>query len=284
MALLSRPAIAAFWLVVAFCAGAYAEGEAAAAESTEDTSTVVDGEETDETKKMLKQLTIGMISEVIDERTVMIRDAGAKAAKKTMLLRLGNVGAVPRGSLDDGEYQEKVKVAKTALEKMVDKQMIWYKVAPESFAQAPAADGPGPDTMVVDLWSIDGRHIPTALKTDGHLETAQEYEYELAKDILTAAAEIEKKESYKKLEEALKESEEAKRAAAKAAKAEQQAQEDSEVEGFGISGWLGMITLLAIVVGAATNFGRPSNKKVNLNRKKGPLEKFWMTLKGTKSS
>merc|ERR1719473_1077675 len=144
--------------------------------------------------------------------------------------------------------------------------MIWYKAAPENI-QAPATAGAEPDTVIVDLWTIDGKHIPTSLRADGHLEEHKEYEYELAKDILTAAAEVEKKDSYKKLEEALKESEKAKKEAAKAARVQQEAEEPGE--GFGIGGWIGMACLLAIVIGAATNFGRPSNKKVNLNRKKG---------------
>lgn len=281
-----RRALAIFLLSLALCASVVlADGEAApdaAADKTADEAShlnaATEGEENDETKKMLKQLTIAMISEVIDERTVLIRDASSKATKRTIHLRLGNVGQVPRGSLSDGEYTEKVNVAKAALQKLVDKQMIWYKAAPEDFKQAESAPGADPDTVVVDIWSIDGKHIPTALKADGHLDEAKEYEYELAKDILTAAAEEEKKESYKKLEEALKESEKAKQDAAKANRAQQEAEEPGE--GFGLGGWIGVISLVVIVVGAATNFGRPSGKKVNLNRKKGPLEKFWMKLKG----
>jgi len=259
---------------------AAAAAAAAAEKTTEEAShpdASTEGEENDETKKMLKQLTIAMISEVIDERTVLIRDASSKATKRTIHLRLGNVGAVPRGSLSESDYAEKVKVAKDALTKLVDKQMIWYKAAPENI-QAPATPGAEPDTMIVDLWTIDGKHIPTSLRGDGHLEEHKEYEYELAKDILTAAAEVEKKDSYKKLEEALKESEKAKKDAAKAQRVEEEAQEPGE--SFGLGGWLGMACLGVIVLGAATNFGRASGKKVNLNRKKGFFEKFWMKLKG----
>merc|ERR1719181_2735655 len=154
-----------------------------------------------------------MISEVVDERTVLVRDTSAKEArKKTIHLRLGNAGPPHRGSLDDSDYAEKANVAKAALAKLVDKQMVWYKAAPESL-QAPSTPAGEPDVVIADLWSIDGRHIPTALKKEGHLAELQEYESELAKDILTVAAEHEKKESYKKLEEALKESEAAKREA-----------------------------------------------------------------------
>lgn len=278
-----RRATVMFVLSLAFCVAVVFGDEEAAAVAPDaeaaagNLNAATEGEENDDTKKMLKQLTIGMISEVLDERTVLIRDASSKAAKRTIHLRLGNVGAVPRGSLSEADYAEKVNVAKAALQKLVDKQMIWYKAAPEDL-QAPSTPGAEPDTVIVDLWTIEGRHIPTELKAKGHLDDAKEYEYELAKDILTAAAEEEKKDSYKKLEEALKESEKAKQDAAKAARAEQEAQEPGE--GFGIGGWLGVISLLVIVLGALTNFGRGSNKKVNLNRKKGPLEQFWMKLKG----
>merc|ERR1711879_879734 len=104
---------------------------------------------------------------------------------------------------------------------------------------------------------------------------------DLAKDILTVAAEEEKKESYKKLEEALKESEKAKQDAAKAMRAKAEEEEAAEnVESLGLPGWLSVAMLLFLVAGAGTNFGRPSNKKVNLNRKRGALERFWMKLKG----
>merc|ERR1719247_3451430 len=145
--------------------------------------------------------------------------------------------------------------------------MIWYKVGPEEL-QAPSSPDGAADKVIADVWTIDGKHISSALKKEGHLEHVQEYESELGKDILTVAAEVEKKESYKKLEEALKESEKAKQEAAKAARAQQEQEEAQDVEGFGLAGWLGILMLLVFVVGAATNFGRPSNKKVNLNRKK----------------
>merc|ERR1712139_294575 len=129
--------------------------------------------------------------------------------------------------------------------------------------QPPSSADGEPQVVIADLWAIDGRHLNSALKKDGHLSEAQEYESELAKDILTVAAEHEKKESYKKLEEALKESEKAKREAAKAARAQQEEEEAAEVEHFGLAGWAGISMLLLIVVGVFMNFGRGSNKKFN---------------------
>jgi len=233
--------------------------------------------ETDETKALLKQLTIAMASDVIDERTFLVRDT-SKGSKKQVHIRLGNTAAV---SKDGGDYEEKVRVAKQALGKLVDKQMIWYKPAPENLQPPAPEDAAEPTIIVADVWAIDGRHLSSALKKDGHVTHVEEYVSELGKDILTAAAEEEKKDSYKKLEEALKESEKAKQEAAKAAKAEKAKQEaEANVEGFGFAGWLGMSVIGVLVLGVATNFGRPSTKKVNLNRKKGPFERFWTKLKG----
>jgi hypothetical protein len=234
-------------------------------------------EGSDETQKMISQLTIAMSAEVVDERTFAIRDA-SKGSKQVHLC-IGNTGPTPRGSLDDGEYAEKVKVAKEALGKLVDKQMIWYKPAPD--AVQPANSSGTTPLVIADVWSIDGKHIGGFLKKEGHLFEEKIYETDLAKDILTVASEEEKKDSYKKLEEALKESEEAKKEAAKAMRAKAEEEEAAEnVEGFGLAGWLSVAMVLIIVVGAATNFGRPTNKKANLNRRKGPLERFWMKLKG----
>jgi len=236
--------------------------------------------ETDETKLLLKQLTIAMASDVIDERTFLIRDT-SKGSKKQVYIRLGNTGPTPKDELNEGEYEEKIRVAKEALTKLVDKQMIWYKAAPEELQPKAPEDAAEPTVILADVWAIDGKHLSTMLKKDGHLAHTEEYQSELGKDILTAAAEEEKKDSYKKLEEALKESEKAKQEAAKAAREEAAKQEaEANTEPFGVAGWLGVSVVGVIVLGVATNFGRPSNKKVNLNRKKGPLERFWTKLKG----
>jgi len=279
------------WLALAayvafLSAPAFGDAEQPPLQQDPATEKVAD-DENDETAKLLKQLTIVM-TEMVDERTVVMRHVSSKDKKKTIHLRLGNTGPVPRGSLNDAEYAEKVNAAKAALAKMVDKQMVWYKAAPDASQPAASAgesDG-SPDIVLADMWNKGGRHINTALKKDGHLSEAEEYHSELARDILTAAAETEKANSYKKLDEALKENEKEKRendkanrAKAKEAEAAREA-EDAAAEGFGLAGWLGILMLVLLVVGVATNFGQASSKKTNLNRKKGKLEQFWMKLKG----
>lgn len=276
------------WLAVAvymafLSAPAFGDAEQDPPKQDPATEKVAD-DENDETAKLLKQLTIVM-TEMVDERTVVMRHVSSKDKKKTIHLRLGNTGAVPRGSLNDAEYAEKVNAAKAALAKLVDKQMVWYKAAPDASQPASSGDG-SPDIVLADMWNKGGRHINTALKKDGHLSEAEEYHSELGKDILTAAAETEKANSYKKLEEALKENEKEKRendkanrAKAKEGEAAREADE-AAAEGFGLAGWLGILMLVFLVIGVATNFGQPSNKKTNLNRKKGTLEQFWMKLKG----
>merc|ERR1712072_690397 len=98
---------------------------------------------------------------------------------------------------------------------------------------------------------------------EGHLSHSEEYQSELGKDILTAAAEEEKKDSYKKLEEALKESEKAKQEAAKAARETAAAKEvEADTESLGVAWWLGLAVVGGLVLGVATNFGRESKKKV----------------------
>lgn len=231
-------------------------------------------DENDPTKKVLKQLTIVMAGEAIDANSFEVRET-AKAGKKIM--RLGNTAPIEKGSMSDEEYAAKVQKGKEALEKFVSKQMVWHKEAPEEHH---TKDG-DTNIVVVDVWSIDGRHVNSALKKDGHLVHKEEYHHELAQDILSAAAEKSKQDSYKELEEALKESQRIKKEQAKQAREQAEKEEEEAPEPLGFAGYIGLATVFIIVIGAFTNFGRGSGpKKVNLNKKRGPLEKFWMKLKG----
>merc|ERR1712129_263444 len=152
-------------------------------------------------------------------------------------------------------------------------QLIHYKAASTQHADVDGA-------ILADVWSSDGKHIANLLKKEGHLSHEQVYETDLAKDILTVASEEEKEDSKKKLEEALRESHEAEREAAKTSQAQAQ-QEEAAAEGLGLAGWIGVAMVVALAVGVATNFGQGSNKKANLNRKRGLIERFWMKLKGS---
>jgi hypothetical protein len=233
-------------------------------------------EDNDPSRQLLQQLTIGMM-EVVDERTVLLRPTSSKD-KKQIHLRLGNCGSPPRGSLSDGEYGEKVNAAKEALVKLVDKQALWYKFAPDDVQSSNGS----PDFVLADLWSKGGRHVNSALKSEGHLSDIKEYESDIARDILGAAAKQEKEEQYKKLGEMMAEHEKEKKTASDAAKAKAKEAEEAEAaaEGLGVGGWIGILLLIALGVGVATNFGQSSSKKTSLNRKKGTIEKWWMKLKG----
>merc|ERR1712186_95133 len=90
------------------CAFAYAEGEEATPPSEEAAS-----EEVDETKALIDKLTITMISDVVDERTVVIRESSSRGGRQ--VLRLGNVEKIEQGSMSDEEYAEKVEAGKNAL-------------------------------------------------------------------------------------------------------------------------------------------------------------------------
>jgi len=237
--------------------------------------------ESQDEDNIMKKLTIAMASEVIDERTFSVRDASQKG--KT-LVRLGNVAPIEQGSLTDEEYAEKVEAGKAALAKLVEKSMMLWKAAPEEHQPSEYQNEEDEDldgkVVIADAWTVDGRHIPSLLAKEGHLVASPVYESEFAKDILSAAADEEKKDAYKKLEEALKESEAAKAAERKAQQEAQMAVEAEEVEPIGFGGWLGLNVLALTVVGAITNFGRADKKKVNLNRRKGGFEKLWAKVKG----
>lgn len=267
-------ALVAFWAAVA---EELANDDPATAESVEKAAEDAppEGDENDPTKQLLAQLTISMVSEVIDERTVLVRDAAAKTGRKSQIMRLGNIEPVAQLSLDDASYQAKRDKSKAALQKLVDKQMIWWKAAPDEAQPEQKEDA----HLIVDVWLLNGMHVNGLLRDQGHASQIQEYESELAKNILTAAADEEKKESYKKLEEAMKESEkERKKAAAEEAKI---AAANEPGEPIGLTGWLGIATLVIIIIGACTNFGRGSKaKKTNLNKKRGCLERFWAKVKG----
>jgi len=256
-----------------------AKAEDAAPANVEDAVT----ENKEEVDNIMKQLTIAMASEVIDERTFSVRDA---AQKGKTLVRLGNVAPVERGSLTEEEYAEKVEAGKAALAKLVEKSMMLWKAAPAE--HQPKEDEEDEDLdgkiVIADAWTVDGRHIPSLLTKEGHLISSPMYESEFAKDILSAAADEEKKDAYKKLEEALKESEAAKAAERKAQLEAQRVEEEAQdVEPIGLGGWIGIIVFVFLVVGALTNFGRADKKKVNLNRKRGLFEKLWAKIIVSKS-
>merc|ERR1740138_734479 len=104
---------------------------------------------------------------------------------------------------------------------------------------------------------IDGRHVNSLAKKEGHVLNLDNYREELARDILTVEAETAKKQSYKDLEEALKESEAAKakeRAAKRQEELAAKKAEEEKGEPLGLAGWFGVATVVIILVGASTNF------------------------------
>merc|ERR1719326_1618784 len=132
--------------------------------------------------------------------------------------------------------------------------MMLWKAAPDE--HQPKEDEEDEDLdgkiVIADAWTVDGRHIPSLLTKEGHLVASPMYESEFAKDILSAAADEEKREAYKKLEEALKESEAAKAAErAEQARAQQALEEAENTEPIGLAGWLGFAVVGVLVFGVA---------------------------------
>mmetsp|Transcript_20780 Transcript_20780/g.39027 ORF Transcript_20780/g.39027 Transcript_20780/m.39027 type:complete len:237 (+) Transcript_20780:26-736(+) len=161
------------WLILWYACARWTSGNESEVTDPTDSSAV------------LEQLTVAMVAKVIDGQTVDIRSSG-----KT-LLRLGNT-ALP-------ESEDAAIAAKAALEAKVSKQMIWWKEAPSD------AQRTTEERLVVDIWSLEGEHIPSYMVQNGHLHRAEEYSSELAQDILSVAAAKQKQEHYQALEEALRE-------------------------------------------------------------------------------
>eukprot|EP00931_Biecheleriopsis_adriatica_P109406 TRINITY_DN8366_c0_g1_i1.p1 TRINITY_DN8366_c0_g1~~TRINITY_DN8366_c0_g1_i1.p1 ORF type:complete len:260 (+),score=65.75 TRINITY_DN8366_c0_g1_i1:37-816(+) len=152
---------------------------------------------------VLSQLTIAMVQEVVDGQTIDIR--GSSRAPK-QLLKMGNTALLKQGSLSEAAHEAKLDAAKQALHKRVDKQMIWWKAAPDSIQSALFAGvSEGINMTVADVWTLEGEHLPSALCKLGHLERLEEYDEELARDILSVEAAKQKTDQYKQLEDALKE-------------------------------------------------------------------------------
>jgi len=249
-------------------------GEEAASEPPADDQGGEEGG--DKTKELLEQLTITMVSEVVDGQTLEVRDAKATGGRKKAHIRIGNTALPERGAgASESEHEEKITKSKDALEKLVGKQMIWFKPAPDEHQPSPV--GVEVPVIVADVWLSDGRHLSTLMVKQGHLVAQEAYHTDLARNILSAEADEAKQESYKKLEEALRESEKEKVRLAE----EQRKAEKMKREPIGISGWIGLGVLGIIVLGSLFNFGRPSKKKVNLNRKKGFFGNLWSKVKGS---
>lgn len=247
------------------------------------------GETKDETKELLEQLTVTMVSAVVDERTLEIRDSPKHPGKRRIHLRLGNVGPPLTNDGDDQAAQAKSQTSKDALTKFVEKQMIWWKAAPEEHQAETDGDIP---VVLADAWLLDGRHINSMLVKEGHLSNDPVYESELARNILSAEADEKKQEAYKELEQALTENERARAKLLQEQKAEQKREQERErelkktiKEPIGFGGWLAMGVLGVIIVGAVTNFGRSaaSSKKKSLPpgaRKRSLWSRLWHKVKG----
>jgi len=241
-----------------------------AAEEVEDNST----------GDLIKTLTIGMATETIDERTFILRDMRENTTRKRVLMRLGNVAPIEQAGLSDEEYEKKKETAKKALEETVMKQMVWWKAAADEHQPKPAEGENLEDVPVlVDVWLTNGIHVNTLHRENGHVVKVEEYVSEDSRNILSANSQEEKKKSYEELAEAMKENEEYRRQLKEEAKKEAEA--SIPAEPIGVGSWLGLATVLVIILGVATNFGRGNAKgKVNMNRKKGFFEKMMSKVKG----
>jgi hypothetical protein len=210
-----------------------------------------------EAENVMKQVTITMSKEVLDERTILVRD---NDSKNNIIIKLSNVDPPEQGSFTDEEHKERLLAGKAALEKLVAKSMMLWKAAPEE--HQPQQQEGADRVVVADAWTINGLHLNTKMQKDGHLVEKRQYTSEFTGDILSAKAETSKKEAYKKLETALKENEkhEKKKKKEEAQKLKEQ-DEAEDVQPIGVGGMLGLGMLGLLVVGVFTNFGMKGKKK-----------------------
>eukprot|EP00929_Paragymnodinium_shiwhaense_P001203 TRINITY_DN101423_c0_g1_i1.p1 TRINITY_DN101423_c0_g1~~TRINITY_DN101423_c0_g1_i1.p1 ORF type:complete len:276 (+),score=120.40 TRINITY_DN101423_c0_g1_i1:57-884(+) len=263
----------AFWLVLAFTL------LGVLAQDPDDEDEDVEEEESDEskeTKALMEQLTISMVSEVVDEKSFIVRDASAKTGRRKTLIRLGNTATTEQGELSDDDHQAKLAKSKEALTKAIGKQMIWWKAADDE-VQPKVPEGKKPeDTPIIgDVWLIDGRHINGWMKNEGYLAAVQEYESELARDIMSVESEKKKKEAYEELAQAMKESSEYKAKAKKEAKQKAQkaveaaaAEKEASEASLGMGVWIGAAVLVVGVIAAALSFSSSDDTKKATSSKK----------------
>lgn len=158
-------------------------------------STVSDDAPEKNSSQIMEQLTLGMVGDVVDERTFIIRDTSKRGNIK---LRLGNVEPPSQGSLNDDSYAAKLATAKKELEALVGRQMVWWKAAPGGQEESSGV-------ILGDAWLSDGKHVAGVLQAGGHLQAAAHYISEISGDILAAKTAKDRKAQYQKLADALKE-------------------------------------------------------------------------------
>merc|ERR1712012_872048 len=138
----------------------------------------------------------------------------------------------------------------------VHKQMVFWKAGPDEHQPpAPAAGSKTPQVIVGDVWQMDGKHINSLMAKEGHVDRDQQYQSELARDILTAESDAKKQESYKELERALKESEKEKQKVATEQKKKEAAKKQAKADpnAIGVGGWIGLACIGSLILGAAFN-------------------------------
>lgn len=232
----------------------------------------------------------GLVAGIVDGRTFYVFGRGASKLKKQRW-RVAGVG------LRDGSAGE----AEGALRALVDKRRVYIKALPEEL-QASAADGAqeGAETLLADVWDADGRHLgrllveggsatdelgPSAPRSelfgrDASPAALSEAAVHSAEEAQERAA-AEKEEAMKEIADAAGKVFEDAAAEREARQREAAARAAEENPGGGAALGAGAVVALAIAAGAAANFGRPSGRKINLNRKRGWLEQQLRKLKGS---
>ncbi|CAK0840852.1 unnamed protein product [Prorocentrum cordatum] len=234
-----------------------------------------------------------LVAGVLDGRSFYVFGKGASKLKKQRWQVAGVV-------LRDGGAGE----AEGALRALVDKRRVYVRALPEE-VQAMPADGAeeGAEALLADVWDADGRHLGRLLVEGGsasaELDPSAPRSELFGRDARPSAlgeaaarsAEEAQERAAAEKEEAMKEIADAagkvfedaavEREARQREAAAKAAEEAEGAPGGGAALCAGAGVALAIVACAAANFGRPTSKKVNLNRKRGWLEQQLRKLKGS---
>jgi len=109
-------------------------------------------------------INMASVRQILDERTIKVRDMGMAFRRKARVLQLANVAPLQRGSMNEDEYREKLAAAKKVVESLCANEMItWREVT---------TDGA---VMVADVWTLIGnKHINRHLQTLNKLAHAEE--------------------------------------------------------------------------------------------------------------
>jgi len=123
-----------------------------------------DGDDDNEQAPPMESLYLGRVRQVVDGRTIEIRDMNASqtGTRTRKVLQLDHVPSLFRGLLSNSEYEAKSAAAKDSLEQLIrlsNLMVLWRRSGPIEL-QADSLLG---SAIVADVWSWDGKNMSMRL-------------------------------------------------------------------------------------------------------------------------